>query len=138
MWIFFTMSGKVSKTSELWRSAPTREDLEAARTYLSLLYSDALAKHLARELARAQTRRATAKDLLRASNLVLLSADELHVKQDLRRIRKGKPLPPVLLIRGDMSLGIPLVIADGYHRICAICYFDEDAPVACRIARLRG
>jgi len=43
----------------------------------------------------------------------------------------------VLLVRGDLSQGIPLIIADGYHRICAICYFDEDSPVAFRMAALR-
>ena len=57
-----------------------------------------------------------------------------HVAEDLSRIRKGKALAPVLLIRGDMSKNVPLVVADGYHRICAICYYDEDAPIACRVA----
>ena len=52
---------------------------------------------------------------------------------DLKRIRKGKPLSPVLLIAGDMTAGVPLTVADGYHRICAVCYFDEDAPVSCRV-----
>jgi hypothetical protein len=56
------------------------------------------------------------------------------VDADLRRIEKGKPLPPVLL--GEMASGLPLVIANGYHRICAVCYFDESAPVACRIVSL--
>jgi hypothetical protein len=35
--------------------------------------------------------------------------------------------------RGGMK---PLIIADGYHRICAICYFDERAPIPCRTAAL--
>jgi hypothetical protein len=39
-------------------------------------------------------------------------------------------------VRGDTSRGIPLVIADGYHRVCAVCYYDEDAPIAYRIASL--
>jgi hypothetical protein len=56
------------------------------------------------------------------------------VDADLRRIEKGKPLPPVLLVGGES--GLPLVIANGYHRICAVCYFDESAPVACRIVSL--
>jgi hypothetical protein len=124
----------MSKRSETWKAAPTRADLDAADHYLSLLYPPAVASRLVRGLIRAPTRRATAKDLLRASNLALLGADESHVKQDLKHIRKGKALAPVLLVRGDMSHGIPLVVADGYHRICASCYFDEDAPVAYRIA----
>ena len=53
-----------------------------------------------------------------------------------KRINKGKPLAPILLIRGDMTRGLPLIVADGYHRICAICYFDESAPIPCRTAAL--
>ena len=60
--------------------------------------------------------------------------DEPHVDDDLKRIHKGKPLAPILLIRGDMTRGLPLIVADGYHRICAICYFDESAPIPCRTA----
>lgn len=127
----------MSKVENLWRSAPTRKDLNAAQNYLSLLYSDAASKRLAVHLSRVRTSRAAAKDLLRASNLPLLPRDESHVKEDLKRIHKGKALSPLLLVRGDMSQGVPLVIADGYHRLCAICYFDEDAPIACRIAALQ-
>jgi hypothetical protein len=56
------------------------------------------------------------------------------VDEDLRRTHEGKPLEPILLIRGDMTRGLPLIVADGYHRICAICYFDESAPIPCRTA----
>ncbi len=75
-----------------------------------------------------------AKDLLRAAELPLLPRDDPHVDEDLKRINKGKPLAPILVVRGDFALGLPLVVADGYHRICAVCYFDESAPVRCRIA----
>ena len=77
-----------------------------------------------------------AKDMLRAANLPLLPRDDPHVDEDLKRIQKAKPLAPVLLIRGDMASGLPLTVADGYHRICAVVYFDESAPVRCRIADL--
>jgi hypothetical protein len=33
-----------------------------------------------------------------------------------------------------MGKGLPLIVADGYHRICALCYVDESEPVACRMA----
>jgi Phytochelatin synthase len=46
----------------------------------------------------------------------------------------NKPLAPVLLVRGDIASGLPLIVADGYHRICAVCYFDESARIRCRIA----
>jgi hypothetical protein len=124
----------MSKVKNLWRSAPAREDLEAARHYLSLLSPEAKARRLASNLRRSRTFQATAKDLLRASNLELLPRNESHVKEDLKRLEKGKTLSPVLLVRGDILSGTALVIADGYHRVCAVCHFDEDAPIACRMA----
>jgi hypothetical protein len=126
----------MAKAERLWRPAPAREDFTAAQNYLSLLCTDAAARRLTAGLSRAHTRTATAKDLLRASGLPLLPRDESHVAQDLRRIRKGKPLSPVLLVRGELARGSALVIADGYHRICAVCYFDEDAPIACRMTAM--
>ncbi len=86
-----------------------------------------------RLFGKAKTVEHAAKDLLRASNLPLLPREEAHVEADLTRIRKGKDLAPVLLVRGDMGQGVPLVVADGYHRICAICYYDENAPIPCRL-----
>ena len=75
-----------------------------------------------------------AKDLLRAARLPLLPSDESHVEADLKRIHKGKALAPVLLVRDDIATGLPLMVADGYHRICAVCYYDESAPVLFRLA----
>jgi hypothetical protein len=71
-----------------------------------------------------------AKDLLRVSNLPLLSVDEKHVAEDLKRIHKGKPISPIIVIQGDLTKTRSFVIADGYHRVCAACHADEDAPVA--------
>jgi hypothetical protein len=72
--------------------------------------------------------------LLRASNLPLLPKDDPHVEDDLNKIHKGKPMAPVLLIRGSIAKGSPLVVADGYHRICAIWHFDESTPIPCKMA----
>jgi hypothetical protein len=67
---------------------------------------------------------------LRASNLPLLPTDERHVADNLKKIRKGKSMAPVILIQGDLMSGRSVVIADGYHRLCAACHADEDSPVA--------
>jgi hypothetical protein len=85
-----------------------------------------------RALEKAETIERAAKDLLRASKLPLLSREDPHVDDDLQKIHKGKVLVPVLLVRGDLH-GSPLIVADGYHRICAICFYDENAPIACRM-----
>jgi hypothetical protein len=32
---------------------------------------------------------------------------------------------------------LPLIVADGYHRICASYHLDENTDIPCRIADLR-
>ncbi len=124
----------MSKPKLLWTNEGAASDFEAARKYLSLLAPDAKVDALVKNLRNAKIVDHAAKDLLRAAQLPLLPRDEPHVDADLKRIHKGKPLAPILAVRGDFALGLPLVVADGYHRICAVCYFDENAPVHCRIA----
>ena len=118
----------------IWTKAPAQHDYEAARHFLSLLFSDRDAAHLVGLLRRAPTGRYEAKDLLRAAQCDLLEKDSPHVAADLKKIEKGKKLSPVLLIRGQARVGVPLIIADGHHRICASWYCREDEPVACCIA----
>ena len=50
-----------------------------------------------------------AKDLLRASQTHLLDEDDPHVAENLKRIKKGKKLSPVLLIRGNAAAGVTLL-----------------------------
>ena len=74
-----------------------------------------------------------AKDLLRASALPILPDTNAHVAKDLEKVHDGEHLSPVLLVRGNLTSGTPLVIADGYHRICASYHLDEDADIPCRL-----
>ena len=117
-----------------WKKEPEEEDYDAASSYLHLLYNEPAAKKIITSLRAAPQIRQAAKDLLRASALPLLGDDNAQVVKDLRRIHRGKALPPVLLVRGDAVRGVPLVVADGYHRICAVYHFDEDTPICCRLA----
>jgi hypothetical protein len=123
----------MSKQKLVWKKKPEAEDYKGALSFLQLIYADAKARRLLQLFRKAKTIEHAAKDLLRAANLPLLPLEEPHVEADLTRISKGKDLPPVLLVRGDMTQGVPLVVADGYHRICAICYYDESAPIPCRL-----
>jgi hypothetical protein len=124
----------MAKQRLVWKRKPESEDYDGAHRYMSLLYSDVEATKLLRALRQAKSSEYPAKDLLRASDLPLLPRDEPHVDADLKRIHKGKALAPILLIRGAKSRGVALTVADGYHRICAICYYDENAPIRCRLA----
>jgi hypothetical protein len=127
----------VSKTADtIWEKEPAAEDYEAAHDYLSLLFTDAENLELIQRLRQAPTVQREGKDLLRASQTYLLDKDDPHVAADLKKIRKGKKLSPVLLIRGDGKHAVTLTIADGQHRICASWHWDENAPVSCCIAGL--
>jgi hypothetical protein len=123
----------MSKDKIVWRQKPGAEDYDAALKYLSLIFPTAKTEKLVRALRKASLVEHAAKDLLRASNLPLLPRDEAQVDEDLKRIHKGKPLVPVLLVRGSMAHNVPLIVADGYHRICAVCYYEESAPIVCRM-----
>jgi hypothetical protein len=123
----------MSKPQLRWTSEGAASDFEAARTFLSLLGSEAKVNAIVKALHKAKIVDHAAKDLLRAAQLPLLPRDDPHVDADLKRIHKGKALAPILVVRGDVALGLPLIVADGYHRICAVWYFDENAPVRCRI-----
>jgi hypothetical protein len=124
------------KEQIVWKKKSDVEDYEGALNFLSLIFPAAKSERLLRALRKAIIIERAAKDLLRASNLPLLPRDEPHVDDDLKRIHKGKPLVPVLLVRGNMAKGVPLVVADGYHRICAICYYDESAPIPCQMVSI--
>jgi hypothetical protein len=115
---------------------PEEHDYPSAIDYLTLLMSEAEAERAAKALRGGSLLHRKAKDLLRASRLPLLEESNPHVAADLEKVRKGKKLSPVLLVRGDASVFRPLHVADGYHRICASFHIDENADIPCRICDL--
>jgi hypothetical protein len=122
--------------SEHWQTEPDGHDFPAARTYLSLVCAPALAGKLVKLLERAPTSRYQAKDLLRASRLQLLDENNKHVASDLQKVHNGIKLSPILLVRGRFDKNRDLVIADGYHRVCASYWLDENSLIPCRIVDL--
>jgi hypothetical protein len=119
-----------------WQKEPEAHDFPAAGAYLSLVFTPKEAAALVDALRSAETVARKAKDLLRASQLALLASDDPYVAHDVEKVRDGKKLSPVLLVRGDARKNIPLTIADGYHRICASYHLDPDEEVVCRIVDL--
>ncbi len=115
-----------------WRKAPEKHNYPAAVSYLSLVMAPAKAKKLASALKKAKPAQFKAKDIFRASQLSLLGVSNSHVQKDLRKIEAGTALSPILLVRDRRNSRV--VIADGYHRLCAVYRFDEDAWIPCRIA----
>lgn len=130
--------GTVATTENLtnWKHEPDAHDYPAAIDYLSLLVTPKVAKATVKVLQKSAIETRKAKDLLRASGLPLLGRDNVHVASDLDKVHTGVKLSPVLLVRGDVGGGWPLIVADGYHRICASYHVNENEDVPCRIVDL--
>ncbi len=114
-----------------WLSDSEDQDYPAAISYLSLIYDEAAARAFVDKLRQAPVVSFKAKDIFRASALSLLGVSNSHVKKDQQKIAAGQALSPLLLVR-DSANG-KVVIADGYHRLCAVYSFDEDAVIPCKI-----
>jgi len=118
-------------TSVAWLKKPEEHDYRAAESYLSLIYAGKKSVKLVAALREAPVSPFKAKDIFRASQLSLLGVSNSHVEKDGQKIKSGQKLSPLLLVR-DEALG-KVVIADGYHRLCAVYGFDEDALIPCKI-----
>jgi hypothetical protein len=120
---------KVKKIT--WLTDVEEHDYPAAESYLTLLYPQ---EKVAEMIARFKSTAIVpfkAKDIFRASQLSLLGVSNSHVEKDREKIKKGKSLSPLLLLRDEPTGRV--VIADGYHRMCAIYEFNEDAFIHCKI-----
>lgn len=126
---------KKSKTPDIeWLAQPEDHDYPAAASYLNLTYHDDIVAKVEAALRQAPMKTFKAKDIFRASHLSLLGVSNSHVQKNIKKIKKGIPLSPVLLVR-DARNGI-CIIADGYHRVCGVYHFNEDADIPCQIADL--
>ena len=120
-----------ARSREHWKEEPEDHDFPAAAAYLSLLLPDSDSASIVEELRNAPATHRKANDLLRASRLQLLPKTDAEVMKDLKKVAGGESLSPVLLVRGRGA--VPLMVADGYHRICASYHLDEDADIPCRL-----
>jgi hypothetical protein len=114
-----------------WLDEPEEQDYPAAKSYLTLAYDERKADAYVESLKSARIDTFKAKDIFRASGLSLLGVSNGHVAKDKEKIESGKRLSPLLLVR-DPAQG-RVIIADGYHRLCAVYSYDEDAVIPCKI-----
>jgi disulfide oxidoreductase YuzD len=114
-----------------WLNKPQKHDYPAAASYLSLSMDEVAAKNAAEELQNAEMSAFAAKDIFRESGLSLLGVSDSHVQKDRDAIIREEKLSPLLLYRDKTHSR--LIIADGYHRLCAVYKFDEDAIIPCKI-----
>jgi hypothetical protein len=127
-------SGLLAQAAEMkikWLKSPQKHDYPAARAYLNLLLMPREAKKIVDKLKSAKVQEFAAKDIFRAANVPLLPTSDSDVKKDRRLITSKTPLSPVLLYRSAALR--KLIIADGYHRLCAVYSFDEESMIPCQI-----
>jgi hypothetical protein len=122
---------KQNKQEIKWLDLPEEHDYPAAASYLSLIYESNVVEAFIDKLKSIATSNFKAKDLFRASNLSLLGISNSHVRKDARKIKTGDAISPLLLVRDQANGNV--IIADGYHRLCAVYRFDEDALIPCKI-----
>jgi hypothetical protein len=111
----------VNHTEIKWLTESEDKKYPAAASYLSLIYDDATANALVNKLKKTTITQFKAKDIFRASGLSLLGISNTHVEKDRKKVKDGIEISPILLVR-DQNNG-KVVIADGYHRMCAVYSF---------------
>ena len=119
------------QTEIQWLPEPEDHDYPAAESYLSIIYDEKTAAACVAKLKKAPISKFKAKDIFRASCLSLLGVSNSHVEKDQKKIRDGRKLSPLLLVRESGPSRV--IIADGYHRLCAVYSIDEDAVIPCKI-----
>lgn len=122
---------KNDKVEIHWFNKPQDHDYPSAASYLSLIYDEKTSAAFVTKLKDAPLVEFKAKDIFRASNTSLLGVSNLHVRRDIKKIKSGELLSPLMLVRDKTNR--QLIIADGYHRLCATYRFDEDAMIPCKI-----
>lgn len=112
-----------------WFDEPEDHNYPAAEEYLTLLFSRETARALVDRLRRESVQHFKAKDIFRASKLSHAGISNQQVEKTLDKIADEKKLSPVLLVRSSNAL----IIADGYHRVCAVYSHDQDVKIPCKI-----
>lgn len=117
-----------------WLKEPEDHNYPAAESYLSLLFNRKSVKRLVKSLKKAKLSQFKSKDIFRASKVSLLGISNSHVEKDRQKIKQKKALSPILLVRDSKKKKV--IIADGYHRLCAVYSYNEDAFIPCKIGEL--
>ena len=112
-----------------WLDATPGSRHQAAIEYLSMVEEPGVVKKTVAALKHAKPVYRLAKDILRAVRLDMLPATNAHVAGDPKKISDGSELSPILLVRGSRKGATAPQIADGYHRVSAAYFTDENTPI---------
>ncbi|HEX8786222.1 MAG TPA: hypothetical protein VF793_08575 [Telluria sp.] len=115
-----------------WMDDAPESDYQSAAHYLALVETPKGVNQALAEMRRATIVEYKATDLLRAAKLAVPKSDDRPTRDQIKSIEKGEAVSPVLLLR--VSALKKVIIADGFHRICAAYRIDPDVVLHCKLA----
>lgn len=122
----------MAKNPVKWLKEVDKHDFAAGESYLRLVYPAKRAQSLVSALRRVELTTFAARDILRASELTVLPPKDAEVAKQLKKLAKGEKLSPLPLVREAGHAR--LVVADGFHRLCAVMHVNADERIPCKIA----
>jgi hypothetical protein len=125
---------KRNKQEIKWLKKPADHNYPSAESYLSLIIDPAGARTIVSYLKKESISFFKARDIFRASGLPLLGISQHQIEHNLKKIENGEPLSPILLIRDVKHKKV--IIADGYHRLCAVYHHNDNMEIPCQIISL--
>ena len=123
---------KQQTPSITWQDDAPPSDYEAAGHYLSLVDVQKNIDKALADLKAGAIVEYKATDLLRAAQLAVPKADDRPTREQIKKIKRGEPVSPVLLVRVPALKKV--IMADGFHRVCAAYRIDPDVVLHCKLA----
>jgi hypothetical protein len=123
---------KQQKPSITWLDDANPSDYEAAAHYLALVDTQKNIDKAVTDLKAGAIVEYKATDLLRAAQLTVPKADDRPTREQIKKIDRGEPVSPVLIVRVPALKKV--IVADGFHRICAAYRIDPDVMLHCKLA----
>jgi hypothetical protein len=123
---------KQQTPSVTWQDDANASDYDAAGHYLALVDIQKNIDKTVADLKAGAIVEYKATDLLRAAQLTVPKADDRPTREQIKKIKHGEPVAPVLLVRVPALKKV--IVADGFHRICAAYRIDPDVVLHCKLA----
>jgi len=123
---------KQQTPSITWQDDANPDDYEAAGHYLALVDNQKNIDKTLADLKAGTIVEYKATDLLRAAQLIVPKADDRPTREQIKKIKHGEPVSPVLLVRVPALRKV--IVADGFHRICAAYRIDPGVILHCKLA----
>jgi hypothetical protein len=121
----------VTKTVN-WKRDVDPQDFMAALNYLSLRLDMDRASLAVAALQNCKLTSRRVNDIVRATGGTPLPRNDPGVQKNLRKIRNGRYLSPVLIVSYELGGEV----ADGWHRVCGVYHTDPFAEVPCRLVHV--